>query len=268
MPQFFEFFSLEKSEKINPKNIIMKNMEMLNYDILIHADNMHIDCVYITDVTKPVIKREQSLYGNNVNIIYCSNKITKDSIISYDQPFQSLEMMIAVNGIANSDKGQEFINKVRNNYSPEYMSNYYYYLANMFCKIALNEKISLLQRASILVSLVKDIYPKAELMRKTNDYPQYIDEDKKVYSYLSYEERLLLDKVKNINNNEIDAKEAIIKLSYLFKRKLENKLNPNFMNEFDSKIHFFLNEYYIFNQNLYNLNNDDMIVSDHFDPKR
>ena len=105
-------------------------------------------------------------------------------------------------------------------------------------------------------------------MRKTNDYPQYIDEDKKVYSYLSYEERLLLDKVKNINNNEIDAKEAIIKLSYLFKRKLENKLNPNFMNEFDSKIHFFLNEYYIFNQNLYNLNNDDMIVSDHFDPKR
>lgn len=235
-------FSLYDKEKFNDysrrKYIKLANGSKFYYDILIHADDVDFDCISITDDLTPTKRVKQSNIGKPIDVVCCSNNIDRESLLNNGHSsFQSLEMMIAVNGIANSEAGKGLLEKSRADYSPEYMKNYYYHLCELFCKIASDESYSTQQRASALVRMAKDIYPKAELMRYTNRYPQFINEDKKVYSYLTYEERLLLEKVKTMRNSaDFIDNEALRQFTAIFQAKLKGKIDQSFTEEFNNQI--------------------------------
>jgi len=92
-------------------------------------------------------------------------------------------------------------------------------------------------KATLLIRVAKDIYPKAELMKSTDNYPQYVDENKKLFSYLEYDELLLVEKVESMRESAgpMDST-AIVQLATLFKEKIKGKVNENFSSEFNAKI--------------------------------
>ena len=238
VPGIVDFYDKERIDASSKRKYIkLENSDKYYYDILIHADEIDFDCISITDNERLTMETKKSAYGMPIDIISCNNNINKDSLLENgNTSFQNLEMMIAVNGIANSEEGKKLIEKARSDYSPEYMKNYYYHLSHMFCNIAMDDNYSIQDRASVLVRMAKDIYPKAYIMDKTGNYPQFINEDKKVFTYLDYRQRLRLKEIEKMRKGENVNPKIIEEFSSSFKNKLEGKINKNFTPEFNKQI--------------------------------
>lgn len=235
LTSFYDKSKIDSSSK--RKYIKLENGEKYYYDILIHADAVGFDCISIINDEHSTMETKNSAYNIPIDIIKCSKDLNKDSILENgNTSFQNLEMMIAVNGVANSEVGKKIIEKARSDYSPEYMKNYYYHLSQMFCDIASDNNYSIQDRASVLIRMAKDIYPKAYLMEKTGKYPQFINEDKKVNSYLDYQQRLMLKDIEKMRNGENGNVEIIERFTSVFKDKLEGKIDKNFTPEFENQI--------------------------------
>jgi len=239
VPSLNSFYDKKRCNDISKTKFILldDNSEYI-YDILIHADDVDIDCVSIVDDIEPILTSKTTKEGKSIDVIQCSSAINENSVITNGSPsFQTLEMLIAVNGIANSEKGEQLLAKARESYSPAYMSDYYYHLSNFMCDLALAPHIPDEIKATLLIRVAKDIYPKAELMKSTDNYPQYVDENKKLFSYLEYDELLLVEKVESMRESAgpMDST-AIVQLATLFKEKIKGKVNENFSSEFNAKI--------------------------------
>lgn len=231
---------LETAEK--RKYILLEDGSKYYYDILINADNIDYDCISISPGQprlKSVRTKEFSKEKNlTVDIIDCSEDIGPDTLISNGSiSFQSLQMMIAVNGKANSEEGKKLIEEARKNYSPQYMSDYYYHLCEMCCKLAADENAPVISRYQAIIRMAKDFYPKAELMRKTGEYPQIISEDRHLYEYLpSYEHHQFktIEHAKSKRGSKIETV-AIEKCVEWFTSQLEGKIDKAFTPEFKKK---------------------------------
>jgi hypothetical protein len=239
VPMLSNFYDRTKIDTASvSRTIKLASGEDFSYDILIHADNVDIDCVSIVDGIEPTLISKTTKEGKSIDVIQCSSNINENSVLSNGAPsFQTLEMLIAVNGVANSEKGKQLLAKARESYSPAYMSDYYYHLSNFMCDLALNPHVPDEIKTNLLIRVAKDIYPKAELMKSTDNYPQYVDEDKKLFSYLEYHELLLVKKVESMRGNvEPMDSASIVQLATLFREKINGKVNEHFTNEFNAKI--------------------------------
>ena len=244
VPTLSEFYDKEKLSKETVRKFIpLKNGDRYYYDVLIHADVLDYDCISIKEGI-PSITTIESQDSNNqglglIDMISCPQNITPDTLLSNGSTsFQSLQMMIAVNGKSNSPQGKKLIEDARKNYSPQYMSEYYYYLCDLCCRIAEEKNLNIAKRCQAILRMAKDFFPKAELMHTTGSYPEIVNEDKHLYSYLSYQDRIQVKEVESINSGhektvDNDPLEYCIEL---FRKKLEKKLNPEFKKEFETKM--------------------------------
>lgn len=95
------------TEEMQRKSILLDNEKKLQYDILINADEIDYDCVQIKDISEPALVKFKSKSGKRVDVIQCKD-LEENSILNKGKPsYQSIEMMIAVNGKSNSSKGEE-----------------------------------------------------------------------------------------------------------------------------------------------------------------
>lgn len=241
VPSLSKFYDKEKIERADKrKYIILKDGQKYYYDILIHADKIDYDCISISDeepTLKTLISRDSQHKGEGtIDVITCSKDIGPDDLLSNgNMSFQSLQMMIAVNGKANSPQGEELIENARKNYSPQYMSQYYYHLCEICCDIAKDQSIDDMTRCQAILRMAKDFYPKAELMRITGDYPEFASEDSHLHEYLSFPEIIEIKTVENIKKGTSNEKEALENLANTYKEKLDGKVNPEFKEEFMRK---------------------------------
>ena len=149
-------------------------------------------------------------------------------------------MMIAVNGKANSQRGEQLLKKARTDYPPQYMSKYYYHLSQLICLLAQEKQTYPYNlRKHLLLRMIRDFYPKAEQLETIKEYDEIVgDEGEK--EYLTSEE----DKLYNIlqNQSKEDNKlgeEAIDRICQAFSKKLKGKIEINFTNELINKLERF-----------------------------
>ena len=243
VPTLAKFYDKEKVEAADKrKYIVLDDGTKYYYDILIHADKVNYDCISISEgppTLYTLTSRDSRHKGEGtINVITCPSNLAADDILSNgNQSFQSLQMMIAVNGKANSQKGQELIEIARQNYSPEYMSNYYYHLCGICCDIAADKSVDKMTRCQAMLRMAKDFYPKAELMRVTGEYPEFVSEENHLYEYLSYYDHLQVKTVEHIKNGSIkeDDDSSLDYLASEYTKKIEGKINKEFTEEFMNK---------------------------------
>lgn len=237
-PLLMNFYDKKKIDSTqNQKYIKLENGEKYYYDILIHANSVDFDCISIVDIDNPTMETKNSYYDIPIDIIKCNSNLDKDGLLENgEQSYQKLEMMIAVNGITNSETGKKLIEKAQLDYPVEYMKNYYYHLSQMFCNIANDDNYPANIRASAISRMAKDIYPKAYLMDKTGKFTHFVDEDKKMYSYLSYKQNIMLKQVEEMRRGMNINIEILKEFSSIFKEKLEGKIDDSFTPEFDRQI--------------------------------
>ena len=246
VPLIMNFYDKDKIGSVTKQKYIkLKNGEKYYYDILIHANLVDFNCISIdNNNNKPFMEIKNSYYNIPIDIIKCSNNLDKDSLLENGKrSYQTLEMMIAVNGVANSESGKKLIEKAQLDYPVEYMKNYYYHLSQMFCNIANDDSYPANIRASAISRMVKDIYPKAYLMDKTGKYTHFVDEEKKIHSYLSYKQIVMLKQVEEMRKGKDINIEILKEFSLMFKEKLEGKIDNNFTPEFDKQISMMKNQY-------------------------
>ena len=239
IPYLSKFYKKETFVGLQKKKYIrLPDRSKYYYDILINIDKDDYDCITIDDTAIPSLESIKSFTGKTIDVIHCNENLETNPLLSnVGMSFQNLEMLIAVNGIANSQKGKIMIEKARNKYSPEYLKDYYYHLCQLSCTIAQDtENYTPQARASALARMAKDFFPKAELMRMTSDYPKYIDEEIKIDAYMEYPIRLILSEVNNIRRTNNGSLEAIETLSRYFQSRINEKVNPNFINIFKSEL--------------------------------
>lgn len=243
VPPLRNFYDKTRINKADSSKFIpLKNGSRYYYDILIHADAIDYDCISIqegipslTSVDSRDIKPNG--YGK-IDIISCPPDIEPDTLLSNGKvSFQSLQMMIAVNGKANSPEGEKLIAESRKSYSPQYMSDYYYHLCELLCRVAQEESIDPTKRSQAILRMAKDFYPKAELMRITGQYPELVNEDRHLHEYLSYYDLLQIEAVESIKNGNGNTVEndPFKHCIQLFQNKLKGKINPDFTAEFAKK---------------------------------
>lgn len=245
VPLMMNFYDKDKVDSVTKhKYIKLKSGEKYYYDILIHANSVDFDCITIGDNNKPVMETKNSYYNLPIDIISCSSNLDKNSLLENGElSYQTLEMMIAVNGVANSESGKKLIEKAQLDYPVEYMKNYYYHLSQMFCNIANDDSYPANIRASAISRMAKDIYPKAYLMDKTGKYTHFVDENIKIYSYLSYKQIEMLKQVEEMRKGKDINIEILKELSSIFKEKLEGKIDNNFTPEFNKQLSMMKNQY-------------------------
>jgi len=153
--------------------------EPFYYDIFIKsADTSDLDCIVVEEGQDlPILESKRaSEYPLTVDIINCNSNLqlfdTLKSNNEDTQPsFQSLMMMIAVNGVSNSKKGEELLNRARVEFTPQKMCQYYYFLAKEFFKIATDNTYDINIKLVSLKRIIEDLLPKAIYMEHTNRYP-------------------------------------------------------------------------------------------------
>lgn len=222
------------------KSIRLNDDSDLFYDILVHADEIDYDCIQVQDVPEPTIKKFKSKSGKRVDVIQC-NEIDEDSVITNGVPsYQSIEMMIAVNGRANSQKGEQLLKKARTDYPPQYMSKYYYHFSQLVCLLAQEKQAYPYNlRKHLLLRMIRDFYPKAEQLEAINEYAE-IAENKGETEYLTSEEENLYNILQNQSKEDNKFGEgAIDRICQVFSKKLKGKIEINFSNELINKLERF-----------------------------
>ena len=144
---FKDIVKKESIEKIPTEIINAYNSKIPNGIGLKYVDNNDGKCILIPDKPKEKIDMTITMPPSNLvdkipddiktqkdllDYMYRTQKtlyyeIDENSVLINGEPsYQSIEMMIAVNGRANSKIGEDMLNKARKDYPPEYMKDYYY----------------------------------------------------------------------------------------------------------------------------------------------
>lgn len=149
-------------------------------------------------------------------------------------------MMIAVNGRANSQKGEQLLKKVRTDYPPQYMSKYYYHLSQLICLLAQEKQVYPYNlRKHLLLRMIRDFCPKAEQLEAINEYAE-IAESKGETEYLTSEEENLYNILQNQSKEDNKlGEEAIGWICQAFSKKLKGKIEISFINELINKLERF-----------------------------
>ena len=192
------------------------NIEQLYYDIFIKsADKNDLDCIVLkNDIENPKL---ESLPTNDfpltVDVIsFSPTRLEEFDILNTNddavQPsFQSLMMMMAVNGVYNSNEGKELLVDIRKKFTPKKMSQYYYFLSNKFLEIAKNNNYSSSIRLQIIKRILGDLMPKAIYMDRINRYPVDIRPEFLVQTqYGDWKAKFILDKIANLQTNSKSEK--------------------------------------------------------------
>lgn len=238
VPQLSKLYKKgEMTKEQTRKYIKLENGQKYFYDILIHADVVDYDCITIDNTEKPTLETLGTIDDKSVDIIHCNSNLTNNPILSNGfSSYQDIEMMIAVNGIANSEDGKKLLKQAREKYSPKYMSDYYFHLCDLCCKIASDEKYDPQIRASCIYRMAKDWYPKAMLMKQTNNYPQFVSEEKKMYSYMDYRILKQFGTIEKIRNGKSGDNSSIETLTTFFKDKVSPNIDLQFSQEFNNQM--------------------------------
>lgn len=247
-PELIDVIDIPSTRRLYKNNYIKNTKKYIKtsdgnkyyYDILIHADEADYDCIQL-DSTYPYLDEMKSNTFKSIDVIHCDNSIKADDIIlNGSTSYQSIQMMAAVNGVANSSEGKLFLDNARKNYSPKYMSDYYYHLCKLCCDVLKDEDVSQNVKAAIIYRMARDIYPKAEIMKNTNNYPQIVSETTHINEYMDFKTREQYLKINRLRKKEstitLDSKNAISSLLNYFENNLKGKVNADFKDEFDSKI--------------------------------
>lgn len=238
VPQLSKLYKKgEMTKEQTRKYIKLENGQKYFYDILIHADVVDYDCLTIDNTEKPTLETLGTIDDKSVDIIHCNSNLTNNPILSNGfSSYQDIEMMIAVNGIANSEDGKKLLKQAREKYSPKYMSDYYFHLCDLCCKIASDEKYDSQIRASCIYRMAKDLYPKAMLMKQTNNYPQFVSEETKMYSYMDYRILKQFGTIEKIRNGKSGDNSSIETLTTFFKDKVSPNVDLQFSQEFNNQM--------------------------------
>lgn len=162
------------------KYINLEDEDMqLYYDVYIKsADPSDLDCILVDEEKEQpeLISAKAKEKPLTVDIIRCNPNLglydTLDANGENAQPsFQTLMMMIAVNGVANSEKGEELLRRAREEFTPEKMAQYYFFLCNKFLQIAGDKNYVPGIRLTASKRIISDLLPKAIYMSKTGRYP-------------------------------------------------------------------------------------------------
>lgn len=238
VPQLSKLYKKgEMTKEQTRKYIKLENGQKYFYDILIHADVVDYDCLTIDNTEKPTLETLGTIDDKSVDIIHCNSNLTNNPILSNGfSSYQDIEMMIAVNGIANSEDGKKLLKQAREKYSPKYMSDYYFHLCDLCCKIASDEKYDPQIRVSCIYRMAKDLYPKAMLMKQTNNYPQFVSEETKMYSYMDYRILKQFGTIEKIRNGKSGDNSSIETLTTFFKDKVSPNVDLQFSQEFNNQM--------------------------------
>lgn len=219
------------------RTITLDNDEKLGYDILINADEIDYDCVKIANISKPSLTKYQSKSGKRVDVIECK-ELDKNSVLQNGRPsYQSIEMMIAVNGIPNSLYGEEMLNKARQDYPLEYMKQYYYHLSQISCLFALEkESYPYHLRGVMLLRMLREFYPKAEWLSSASDY-EFLQGKFEGIQSLGSDDILMYQKLEKILEEEDNVDESLLEeISQKFTEKLKGIINVEFSKNIITKI--------------------------------
>lgn len=231
---------IEEQEKGNQygRTVTLDDGRKLDYDIMINADEIDYDCLKITEISEPTLKKYQSKSGKRIDVIECRD-LEKNSILNNGRPsFQSIEMMIAaVNGTPNSIAGEQMLNKARQDYPLEYMKQYYYHLSQIVCIFAQEkEKYPYSLRGVMMLRMLREFYPKAEWLSSAIDY-KYLQEEFKGLKSLTPDEQQMYNKLEKILETDDTIDENLLEeLSKRFTDKLKGKTNVEFSNEIIRKL--------------------------------
>lgn len=225
---------LQDSDTRYGKYIILNNGEKLYYDILINADLADYDCLRVEEnLSEPLLKKYTSASGKRVDVIQCNATLDKNSVIRNATPsYQSIEMMISVNAKPNSEVGKFLIGKARKEYPLEYMKEYYYHLSLASCLFALDkESYPFPIRAEMVSRVLREFYPKAELLSKANNYEHLDNMSNGIQS-------IKLGKVSNggSRRNKNDKETILEQISQMLIERIKEKINSEFSSEFIKKI--------------------------------
>lgn len=257
---------LDNNDVKYEKYIILDDGEKIYYDILINADSVDYDCLRIKEgLSEPTLAKYTSASGKRVDIIQCNDALDENSVIKNGAPsYQSIEMMISVNAKPNSEVGKFLIDKARKDYPLEYMKEYYYHLSLASCLFALDKKSYPFSiRAGMLSRVLREFYPKAELLSKANDYEHLDNMPNRI-------QQIKLGKVSNGNpgRNKYDKETILEQISQMVIERVKGKINGEFSSEFIKKINQLGVGKYV-NDNLKNklldiANEKDKNVNDNF----
>jgi len=194
--------------------------EPLYYDIFIRsADENDLDCIVFEEDKRTPIKEKlntsdypltvdvfkfDSKALNEFDILECDNKVAQPS-------FQSLMMMIAVNGVSNSEVGEELLSIARETFTPTKMSQYYYYVSKKLMEIANYKEYPSSIRLIAAKRIIEDLLPKAIYMGQTNRYPTDIRYRNLIQTqYDAYNGQLIRDKIRGLQENSNDRISIIL----------------------------------------------------------
>lgn len=223
------------TEEMQRKSILLDNEKKLQYDILINADEIDYDCVQIKDISEPALVKFKSKSGKRVDVIQCKD-LEENSILNNGKPsYQSIEMMIAVNGKSNSSKGEELIKKSRADYPKEYMKKYYYHFSQLMCNFASQNQYPYSLRGVMLLRTLREFYPKAEALSKINDYDELVDVPSGVKILNDDEKNMYSILEKNLEIG-IEDEELLQKISHDFTENLKGKLDIDFTDDILKKL--------------------------------
>ena len=84
--------------------------------------------------------------------------------------------------------------------------------------------------------MAKDLYPKAMLMKQTNNYPQFVSEETKMYSYMDYRILKQFGTIEKIRNGKSGDNSSIETLTTFFKDKVSPNVDLQFSQEFNNQM--------------------------------
>ncbi|MBQ3145177.1 MAG: hypothetical protein IJB90_01105 [Clostridia bacterium] len=239
VPLLSDFYNEESFDKARTKFIKLKDGSKYYYDILIGAHEVDYDCITVVDKLQTPKREKRIAYPSKpIDIISVSKDIQPQDVLSNGKPsYQSIAMMIAVNGNPNSEKGKEVLDRCREYFPVSYMKDYYYHLCQLCCELSLCEDYQSDQRLAALYRMITDFYPKAEVMASTGNYPEFINAQKKTYSYLSYPQQQMLEKISEARKrNSVLDRELIEEVVNLFRSNLDGKIDKSFSPEFENQL--------------------------------
>ena len=141
-------------------------------------------------------------------------------------------MMLSVNAKPNSEIGKLLMEKSRKDYPLGYMRQYYYYLSLASCLFALDKKnYPFTIRASMISRLLREFYPKAELLSKANEYKDLDSITEGMQSIKSWKKTS-----GKLKRDEDDKEEILGLVSQILIEKLKEKIKGEFSTEFINKI--------------------------------
>ena len=156
------------------KYVRLRNNEKIYPSILINADKWDMDVLCIGE-SKSAISVSHLRSGTNtiVDVFNVPSDLGKnDTLENGSVPFQSIAMMLAVNGIGIDDKGKAILDNLRSQYNIEEVSQYYLGASKLLLNLVKSDRLSPNKRTKLADRALSDLIPKAIYMSKYGKYPE------------------------------------------------------------------------------------------------